>query len=61
MYNFLEFISNSNNSVIKESGIFVKAGSRVLVVKTLQRQGKKAMNYQDFLNGARDFIGSVLK
>ena len=45
----------------KGLGIFVKAGDRVLVVKTLQRQGKKAMNYQDFLNGARDFIGSVLK
>ena len=58
------FENSENGKVMsfkKGLGIFVKAGSRVLVVKTLQRQGKKAMNYQDFLNGARDFIGSVLK
>ena len=58
------FENSENGKVMsfkKGLGIFVKAGSRVLVVKTLQRQGKKVMNYQDFLNGARDFIGSVLK
>ena len=58
------FENSENGKVMsfkKGLGIFVKAGSGVLVVKTLQRQGKKAMNYQDFLNGARDFIGSVLK
>ena len=58
------FENSENGKVMsfkKGLGIFVKAGSQVLVVKTLQRQGKKAMNYQDFLNGARDFIGSVLK
>lgn len=58
------FENSENGKVMsfkKGLGVFVKAGSRVLVVKTLQRQGKKAMNYQDFLNGARDFIGSVLK
>lgn len=66
-------LSNVNKTVFENSengkvmsfkkglGIFVKAGSQVLVVKTLQRQGKKAMNFQDFLNGARDFIGTVLK
>lgn len=66
-------LSNENKTVFENSengkvmsfkkglGIFVKAGSQALVVKTLQRQGKKAMNFQDFLNGARDFIGTVLK
>ena len=58
------FENSENGKVMsfkKGLGIFVKAGSRVLVVKTLQRQGKKVMSFQDFLNGARDFIGSVLK
>lgn len=58
---FENFENGKVMSFKKGLGIFVKAGSRVLVVKTLQRQGKKVMNYQDFLNGARDFIGSVLK
>ena len=39
----------------------VEGPEKVLVVKTLQRQGKKVMSFQDFLNGARDFIGTVLK
>lgn len=45
----------------KAEGIYVKGVNGVLVLKELQRQGKKVMNYKDFLNGARDFIGSVLE
>ena len=58
------FEKSENGKVMsfkKGLGIFIKAGSQVLVVKTLQRQGKKVMSFQDFLNGARDFIGTVLK
>lgn len=44
----------------KELGIIVKCGKGFLCVTELQRQQKKAMNYKDFMNGARDFPGSVL-
>lgn len=46
---------------VKADGIYIKTGDGILVVKELQRQGKKAMNYKDFMNGARDFIGTVLE
>lgn len=46
---------------VKNEGIYVKTADGILIVKELQRQGKKAMNYKDFMNGARDFIGSVLQ
>lgn len=46
---------------VKSEGIYVKTGSGLLCLKELQRQGKKAMNHKDFMNGARDFIGSVLQ
>ena len=46
---------------VKQDGIYIKTADGLLVVKELQRQGKKAMNYKDFMNGARDFVGSVLQ
>lgn len=45
----------------KQKGIGVKTGSGILWITVLQRQGKKAMNYKDFMNGARDFVGTVLE
>lgn len=45
---------------VKPEGIYVKCGTGVLCVTELQRQGKKAMAYKDFMNGAGNFIGSVL-
>ncbi len=45
----------------KSEGILIKTGNGLLCVKELQRQGKKAMNYKDFMNGARDFTGTVLQ
>lgn len=45
----------------KDKGIFVKAGGKILCIQKLQRQNKKAMNYKDFINGAGDFIGTVLE
>ncbi|MBR5646932.1 MAG: methionyl-tRNA formyltransferase [Treponema sp.] len=44
----------------KNEGIFVKTGNGILSLLILQKQGKKAMNYKDFMNGARDFTGTVL-
>lgn len=45
----------------KPEGIYIKTGNGILVARQLQRQGKKAMNYKDFMNGARDFIGTILE
>ena len=46
---------------VKSEGILIKTGDGILCVKELQRQGKKSMFYKDFMNGARDFVGTVLK
>ena len=43
------------------NGIYVKTGDGILSITRLQRQGKNMMNYKDFMNGAKDFIGTVLK
>lgn len=45
----------------KACGILVKTGKGILALLELQRQGKKNMNYKDFMNGTRDFIGTVLE
>lgn len=45
----------------KPEGIFIKTGNGILVVTKLQRQGKNAMAYKDFMNGARDFLGTILE
>lgn len=44
--------------VDKAKGIVVKTGDGLLVLTNLQWQSKKAMNWKDFLNGSKDFIGS---
>ena len=45
----------------KSDGILIKTGNGILAVKKLQRQGKNAMDYKSFMNGARNFIGTVLE
>jgi methionyl-tRNA formyltransferase len=44
----------------KENGILIQTGDGILSVTRLQYQAKKALVWRDFLNGARDFIGSRL-
>jgi len=44
----------------KNCGILIQTGGGVLAVTMLQYQTKKALFWRDFLNGARDFIGSRL-
>ncbi len=45
----------------KADGILIKTGEKgILAVRKLQRQGKNAMDYKSFMNGARNFIGTVL-
>ena len=46
---------------VKSEGIYIKTGDGLLCVKELQRQGKKSMGYKDFMNGAKEFIGTVLE
>jgi methionyl-tRNA formyltransferase len=44
----------------KQAGILVQTGEGILAVTELQYQAKKALHFQDFHNGARDFTGSIL-
>ncbi len=48
-------------SYSKPDGIFIKTGDGFLCLTSLQRQGKNQMNYKDFMNGARNFVGTVLQ
>ncbi len=41
--------------------IEVKCGDGVLIIKKLQLEGGKVLTSKEFLNGHKDFIGSVLK
>jgi len=44
----------------KNDGILIQTGDGILAVSKLQYQAKKAHLWQDFLNGTRDFAGSIL-
>ncbi|MCL2185814.1 MAG: methionyl-tRNA formyltransferase [Treponema sp.] len=44
----------------KIHGILIQTGDGILAVTQLQYQAKKALFWRDFLNGARDFSGSLL-
>jgi len=44
----------------KQAGILVQTGEGILSVTELQYQGKKALFWRDFLNGARDFLSAHL-
>ncbi|MDR0450254.1 MAG: methionyl-tRNA formyltransferase [Treponema sp.] len=46
--------------VDKGRGILVQTGNGVLVLKALQYQARKALEWRAFLNGARDFTGARL-
>ena len=43
----------------KTKGILFQTASGLLAARVLQWQAKKAMPFKDFLNGSRNFIGSV--
>jgi len=46
---------------LKNSELAVKCGKGVLVVKKLQLEGGKVLTAKEFLNGHKDFIGSILE
>ncbi len=61
--NLNEFLSAKPGTVcsfIKNKGIIVRCAKGFFAITKLQRQGKNAMDYKSFMNGARDFIGSLL-
>ncbi len=41
----------------KKSGILIQTGDGILAIQNLQKQGKKAMNWKDFINGAKNLEG----
>ena len=43
----------------KAQGILFQTGNGLLAARVLQWQAKKAMPFKDFLNGSRNFVGSV--
>jgi len=45
----------------KDKGILIQTGKGILAVSQLQYQGKKAMEWKAFLNGARNFLGTNLR
>lgn len=45
----------------KQKGIIVRCGNGYFGIKKIQKPGKNAMDYKSFMNGARDFVGSVLE
>lgn len=45
----------------KADGILVQTGNGLLAIRKLQRQGKNIMDYKSFMNGARNFLGTVLQ
>ncbi|MFQ3619680.1 MAG: methionyl-tRNA formyltransferase [Spirochaetales bacterium] len=46
--------------VDKTKGILVQTGSGVLALERLQLQGRKVLQYEDFLRGMRNFVGAIL-
>ncbi len=44
----------------KGKGIYIKTGNGFLCVKRLQLQAKKSVNWNEFINGSRNFCGAIL-
>ncbi|MBI2635642.1 MAG: methionyl-tRNA formyltransferase [Parcubacteria group bacterium] len=45
---------------LKNSDIIIKCGKNILIIKKLQLEGGKILTAEEFLNGHRDFVGSIL-
>ena len=58
-------LSNSEAGLVKgidrDYGILIQTGNGVYATSRLQRRAKKALNWKDFINGARDFVGNRLE
>lgn len=61
---YSQYLNEENGKVLeynKGKGIIIKTGKGLLCVLRLQRQGKNPMEYKDFMNGARNFAGTILQ
>jgi methionyl-tRNA formyltransferase len=47
--------------VDKQEGILVRTGQGVLAMTRLQWKSKKALDFREFLNGTRNFVGTMLE
>lgn len=45
----------------QKEGILIQTGSGIIAVQNLQWQAKNAMNCKDFMNGSRNFPGTICK
>ena len=55
-------ITGESGKVISvENEIIVKCGQDALLLKKVQLEGRKPTNISDFLNGHKNFVGSMLK
>jgi len=60
--NFSEFESEKNGTIVaadKNSGIAVKTADGLLNIELLQQEGKKILDWKNFLNGSRNLQGSI--
>ena len=60
---FSKYQNEANGKVVdfvKNDGIYIKCSNGIYCVTLLQRQGKKEMNHKDFMNGAKNFVGTQL-
>lgn len=48
-------------AIDKQKGILVQTGEGLLALRTLQWRTKKVLDWKSFMNGSRDFVGTVLK
>jgi len=46
---------------LKNNELAVQCGKNILTIKKLQLEGGKVLSAKEFLNGHKDFIGSVLE
>lgn len=56
-----EKTNGENGEIVKlDSGIHVKVSNGSIIIKSLQLEGKRKMNYKEFING-RNLIGKILR
>lgn len=60
--NISDFLNNKNGEIVKadiKSGLFVKTKDCILSVEMLQSEGKKILDYKNFLNGQKTLKNKV--
>jgi methionyl-tRNA formyltransferase len=64
VYRKLEFSADASPGEVvgvdKAEGILIQTKSGILAVEELQLQSRKALGWKAFINGAADFVGSML-